>query len=127
MAVDNHGFTAPAVLIRCRFIRPHLMHNPRLSRRSLLLLDALIERGVRGRTALLYLRKYAQERLARQIDFYDHEVVFRAKLPAWAATPWLAHRIRRNPPAPEGYLATNRALAGAIKRVPYRPSRARRG
>lgn len=110
-------------MIRCGFIRPHFMHTPRLSRRSLLLLDALIERGIHGRLALLFLRKYAQSRIARQIDFYDHEVVFRGKLPAWAATPWLAHRIRQNSPAPPDYLATNQAFATVLGRTRYRPSR----
>ena len=100
------------------------MSTASLSQRILLLLSALNRRGIRGQRAKTILRRHAQQQIARQIDFYDHEIVFRAKLPAWAATPWLAHRIRHDAPPPSGYLESSQSLSEELKLTPYRrPSR----
>jgi len=91
------------------------------SQRNFLLLSELNRRGIRGKQAKTILRRHAQKQIAQQIDFYDHEIVFRAHLPAWAATPWLAHRIRHDPPPPSGYLASSQCLNEQLQRIPYRP------
>lgn len=98
------------------------MSKPPLSQRTILLLTELSRRGIRGRTATLFLRKYAQPRIAQQIDYYDHEVNFRGGLPHWAATPWLEHRIRHDKPAPEGYLPASHSVAAILRAVAYRAS-----
>ena len=96
-----------------------LVHSPRV----MALITELNRRGLRGRVAKLFVRKYAQPRIARQIDYYDHEVGFRAGLPLWAASPWLARRIRRDLPAPEGYLPSSHSVAAILKGAPYRRPR----
>src|SRR5262245_8113638 len=94
-------------------VQPH-------SARTLFLLNALNRRGIRGRQAKLCLRKYSHEHIALQIDYYDHEVIDRARLPSWAATPWLAHRIRRDIPGPAGFMRTNQSLSEVLTSIPYR-------
>lgn len=69
------------------------------------------------------LRKYAQQRIARQIDYYDHEIVETAHLPTWAATPWLAWRIRYDSVPPAGFLRSSGSLQERVRAVPYRESR----
>lgn len=95
------------------------IHSPRVT----VLITELNRRGLQGPVAKLFVRKYAQQRIARQIDYYDHEVAFRAGLPLWAASPWLARRIRRDAPAPEGYFPSSQSVAMFLRVVPYRPSR----
>lgn len=90
------------------------------SQRSLFILNALHRRGLRGTLAGTYLRKYPHEHIAVQIDYYDHEIVDQAKLPIWAATPWLAHRIRRSLPKPMGFLPTSQSLQYVLRQIPYR-------
>ena len=95
------------------------MRPPSTSPRVLVLLTELNRRGIRGRLAKLFVRKYAQQRVARQIDYYDHEVVFRARLPHWAAAPWLAHRIRHDVPPPADFLRSSGAMAEQLSAVAY--------
>lgn len=90
------------------------------SPRGFLLLTELNRRGIKGGSAKLILRKYAQERIARQIDYHDHEVSFKAGLPLWAGTPWLAHRIRKDLPEPEGYFPASHSVAAFLRAVRYR-------
>jgi hypothetical protein len=99
------------------------MSTASLTQRVLLLVSALNRRGIRGTRAKTILRRHAQQQIAQQIDFYDHEIVFRAKLPAWAATPWLAHRIRNDSPPPGGYLESSQCLSEQLRLIPYRQSR----
>jgi hypothetical protein len=91
-----------------------------LSERSLILLAALNRRGIKGPGALTLLKRYSQQHLALQIDYYDHEIVYRAALPEWAATPWLAHRIRHNAPAPKHMVLASKSLTQALRRIPAR-------
>jgi len=102
------------------------MSTAPLSQRSLVLLQYLNRRGIRGRAAKTILRKYAQLRVAKQIDYYDHEVVFRGHLPEWAGTPWLEWRIRRDLPAPSDFITSSQSLSHLLQLMPYRPS-GRRG
>lgn len=99
------------------------MSTPILSARASALLAALNRRGIRGPIARTFLRRFSQARVARQIDYYDHEVVFRAKLPEWAATPWLAHRVRHDVPAPKDFLSSSESLSRRLREIPYRPPR----
>lgn len=107
-------------LVMCLLNSIPIMSTVSLSGRASALLSALNQRGVRGALAKTLLRRHAQSDLARQIDYYDHEVVFRARLPLWAASPWLAHRIRRNLPPPADYLPASQSLAHQLKSIPYR-------
>ncbi len=96
------------------------MSTPSISERSATLLAALNRRGIEGQNAKTLLRRHSQAQIARQVDYYDHEIVFRAHLPAWAATPWLAHRIRRDAPPPDGYIPSSGSLTERLRRIPYR-------
>lgn len=98
------------------------MSTASLTERTTLLISALNQRGIRGQRAKTILRRHAQLQIARQIDYYDHEIVFRAHLPAWAATPWLAHRIRRDTSQPSDYLESSQSLARRVRTTPYRRS-----
>ncbi|MCC6653002.1 MAG: hypothetical protein IT348_17745 [Candidatus Eisenbacteria bacterium] len=69
---------------------------------------------------MLILRKYSQQRIARHIDYYDHEVVFIAHLPEWAASRWLAWRIRHDAPPPTGFLRTSGSLQERVRGMRYR-------
>ena len=83
----------------------------RLSERSNALLAALNRRGIRGQRALTLLKRHSQHHVSLQIDYYDHEIVYQAKLPEWAATPWLAYRIRHNRPAPDNFRLSSQSLS----------------
>lgn len=98
------------------------MSTAPLTQRVLLLLSELNRRGIRGKHAKTILRRHAQQQIARQIDFYDHEIVFHANLPAWAATPWLAHRIRHDSPPPRGHLESSQCFTERLRLIPYRYS-----
>ena len=98
------------------------MSTASISERTALLIAALNRRGIRGRPVKTILRRHPQLQIARQIDYYDHEVVFRAHLPAWAATPWLAHRIRRDVPPPSNYIEASESVARQLETRPFRRS-----
>lgn len=89
-----------------------------LSERSLILLAALNRRGIQGPGALTLLKRYSQQHLALQIDYYDHEIVYRAALPEWAATPWLAHRIRHNTAPPRHMVLASKSLSHLLTLTP---------
>lgn len=66
---------------------PHGRDKPRhLRGRASTILSALNHCGIRGDSEKTLLRKHAQSQFARQIEYYGHEVVFRARLPSWAAS-----------------------------------------
>ena len=73
------------------------------SARRYYLIAQLNTRGLKGPIVKSLLRRHAQDLIARQIDYYDFELMSLrgAPLPRWAAAPWLAQRIRRelSPPA----------------------------
>lgn len=86
------------------------------SERRILLISALNRRGIKGEEARVLLHRYSQVRIARQVDYYDFEITSARgiRLPAWAATPWLSHRIRRNVPPPNGF---QRILPGILNDI----------
>lgn len=95
------------------------------SERRLLLIGALNRRGLKGEEARILLHRYSQERIARQIDYYDFEVCSAAglNLPLWAAAPWLSHRIRRNRPPPATYRSSGSGLLADLWRLPKESGR----
>lgn len=97
------------------------------SERRLLLIGALNRRGLKGGEARILLHRYSQERIARQIDYYDFEICSAAglSLPLWAAAPWLSHRIRRDRPAPATYRPTDAGLLADLWQLPNEAGRRR--
>jgi hypothetical protein len=85
----------------------------RTTPQKLHLIGLLNERGIRGRQTAWLLRHFSQSHIARQIAFYDFELLTpnRLALPPWAATPWLIHRIKRGLAAPNGYLLRSQRMA----------------
>jgi len=69
------------------------------------IIGALNRRGIKGTEARVLLHRFSQRRIARQIDYYDFEIVSASglRLPPWAAAPWLSRRIRRDLSPPRGY------------------------
>ena len=96
------------------------MPHHSLSERSLALIGALNRRGIHGPRCKILLKRYSQRQLALQIDYYDHEVVYHAKLPEWAATPWLAYRIRHDKPAPRLFRLSSQSLSHQLGLMPGR-------
>ena len=91
------------------------MALPHLSPRALELVGALNRRGIAGPRVRTLLKRYSHRHLALQIDYYDHEVVFHAKLPHWAATPWLEYRIRHDLPQPTDFRLSSGTLTDQMR------------
>ena len=91
-----------------------------ISKRRLLIVGALNRRGIKGHEVRVLLHRYSQERVARQIDYYDFEISSAAglQLPLWAAAPWLSHRIRRNGAPPAEFQAMRTGVAARLAGLP---------
>jgi len=86
--------------------------------RRLYLIRALNCRGMKSSEVNTLLHRYSQERVARQIDYYDFELIAPPRLPLWAATPWLSHRIRRDVNPPRGYKQLLPGALASLRKLP---------